>query len=192
MSLLRAKEKDLQQWSGFAAKARYDYDSVDYRLEEMLNNDFFGLCCSLLKKGDLITITDCEDQIVTVRVDSVDKTGMQVWLSAVERQFANPIVAPRQTKLAHDPGLTYRWRTTRAGGHSIVTRTGEVVAINFGSREHAQRAVEQMYETGNLTPPYGHEPTAQFVKGARVFRPGDNHGHLTDGSGQSSDVPPRG
>lgn len=182
---LRAKEKDLKQWSGFASKARYDYDSEDYRLEEMLNDEFFGLCCSLLKKGDIIVITDCEDQILTVRVDVVDKPGMKVWMSALERQFANPVVAPRQTQLAHDPGLTYRWRTTRAGGHSIVTRTGEVVAINFGSREHAQRAIELMYESGNLTPPYGHEPTAQFVKGARVFRPGDNSGIQPDADRQS-------
>lgn len=101
MSLLRAKEKDLKQWSGFASKARYDYDSDEYRIEEMLNNDFFGLCCALLKKGDLITITDCEDQIITVRVDNVDRPGMQVWLSSIERLYAHPI-APVRKEIKND------------------------------------------------------------------------------------------
>lgn len=188
MSLLRAKEKDLKQWSGFASKARYDYDSDEYRIEEMLNNDFFGLCCALLKKGDLITITDCEDQIITVRVDNVDRPGMQVWLSSIERLYAHPI-APVRKEIKNDPGFVYRWRSTRGGAHSIITRTGEVVAINFSSREHAERAIAHMYQTGEFAPPYGHEPTAQFVSAStRVFRPEASHGLQQNADRQPGNV----
>ena len=168
---LRAKESDLKPWSTGPGKTRYDYDTPDFRLEEMLNDDFFGHCTVLLRKGDLITITDCEDQIMVVRVDTMDRPSMKAWLSQIERLHAHPVVAIRKD-VSFDPGLTYRWRAVRGGGHAIITRSGEIVAINFPSKEHALHAIEVMYKTGNFNPPAGREPFAQFVKGASIFRPG--------------------
>jgi hypothetical protein len=175
---LRAKEAHLIPWSVGHGKTRYDYDNADWRLAEMLHDDFFGMCVALIRKGDLITITDCEDQIVTVRVDAVDKAAMKVWLSLVERLYAMPVV-PIRKDVPNDPGLTYRWRSARGGGHAIVTRSNEIVAINFPSKEHAMQAIEVMYKTGNFTPPAGREPTAQFVSEAKLFRP-VNYGQNVD------------
>jgi hypothetical protein len=167
---IRAKETDLKPWSHGPGKTRFDYDNANWRIDEMLNDDFFGFCASLLRLGDLITITDCEDQIVVVRVDTLDKANQKVWISAIERLYAHPVVAARKD-VSYDPGLVYRWRSPRGGGHAIITRTGAVVAINFPSKEHALHAIELMYKTGNFAPPAGREPTDQFVKGANVFQP---------------------
>ncbi len=167
---IRAKENELKPWSHGPGKTRFDYDNANWRLEEMLNEDFFGFCTALIRQGDLITITDCEDQIMVVRADVVDKMAQKLWISAVERLYAHPVVTPRKD-VSYDPGLTYRWRSPRGGGHAVITRTGEVVAINFPSKEHALHCIELMYKTGNFAPPAGREPTEQHVKGAKAFQP---------------------
>lgn len=184
---IRAKESDLKLWSGVSSKARYDYDATDYLLDEMLNNDFFGYCTSLLRKGDQITITDAEDQIVIVRVDDVLKPERQVWLSTLERKHAYPVVV---IKHESDPGLVYRWRTTRGGGHAIVTRTGLVAGINFGSREEALRVIDDMYRENTFIPPYGHDP-AGVVKEALVFRPQVPSSVRSNPNSQHGDEPSR-
>ncbi len=188
--ILRAKNKDLQLWSSSNGKARYDYDSKEYRLADMLTDDFFGQC-DLLRVGDQIFITDCEDQIMVVRVDTLERGVRKAWLSKLERIYAHPVVELRADH-PDDPGLVYRFRTTAAGGHSIVTGTGEVVAINFKSRESATQAIAAMYEKGSFEPPKGCEPTAQFVKGAKIFKQGGAaHGVRPNVNRQPSDGTPR-
>lgn len=179
---IRAKETDVKPWSHGPGKTRFDYENSNWRLEEMLNEDFFGLCTYLVRPGDMIWITDCEDQIVVVRADLVDKMTKKIWLSVIERFNAMPVVPIRKDlakEITVDPGLAYRWRATRGGGHSILTRSGEIVAINFPSKDHALHAIEAMYRTGNFTPPPGREPIEQFVKGAKLFRP-VNYGQNVD------------
>jgi hypothetical protein len=168
----RAREEKMGCWSGSSALfGRYDYHDDQFRLEEMLNDDFFGSVYAMLRKGDLITITDCEDQIMVVRVDYVDRGALKVWLSKIERLYAMPVVA-LDTQLEYDPGLVYRWRAQRGGGHSILAADGSVVAINFSSRQEAEKVIAGMYKLKEFAAPAGHEPVEPFVKEAKAFRPG--------------------
>ncbi len=167
---LRAEQKNLSCWSGVGAKgARFDYSNDDHRLSDMLNDDYFGLCVPLLKKGDWIYLTDCEDQIMVVRVDYADRGSRTVKLSRIERLFAIPVVELK-TDNPEDPGLVWRWRARAGGGHSIMNAKGEVVAVNFANKELAEQAIAIMYEKGVFVAPTGHEPTSQFVKNAAVAR----------------------
>jgi hypothetical protein len=159
---VQAKESDLQLWGQGGNCARYDYNSEHYLMSDMLTNDFFCNCTYLLRKGDFIYITDAEDQIIVVRVDEVDQGSRRVVLSKVERLYALPVVTINED-LPDDPGLTYRWRPTRAGGHSIITAAAEVFAVNFPNRQEAERAIANIYESKVFEAPHGHEPTAATV-----------------------------
>lgn len=171
MNAIRAKEQDLQLWGQGGTCARYDYTSHDYLMSEMLRNDFLCDCTYLLRKGDFIYITDCEDQIVVVRVDEVDKGARLVFISKIERLYALPVINARKGAPKDDIGLIYRWRPTRAGGHSVITAAGEVFAINFETKSEAERAVANCYETGIFVPPFGHEPTVQYVSSnSKIYR----------------------
>lgn len=167
---VHAKEADLQIWSQGGTTARYDYTSAEYLMSEMLTNDFFCNCTLLLRKGDFIYMTDCEDQIMVIRIDEVDKSSRFIFLSKIERLYATPVVAV--SGVVNDPGLIYRWRPTRAGGHSIITAAGEVFAINFETKEQANRCIANCLETKVFEAPFGHEPTAQYVSAnAKTYRP---------------------
>lgn len=170
MTLIRAKEKDLKLWSSANWRARYDYDTEDFILDEILDDDFFGGCHGILKKGDYITITDAEDQVLTVRVDYIDKKALKIGLSKIERVHVLPVV-PKRDNVPNDPGLTYRWRSTRGGGHSIITAKGELVGINYPSKDEAVRAIENMYETKTYRPAPAHLPTRLFAKNVQIFDP---------------------
>ena len=167
----RALRKDLTCWSGASAKrGRYDYDSNEFRLSEMLTNDFFG-DVDYLQPGDYIHVCDCEDQTIVVRVDIVDRQARKCWISKLERLYAIPVVETKD-ELPDDPGLVYRSRGTRGGGHSIVTADGSVFAINFDTRTDAERAIANCYDTKIFVPPAGHEPTEEFVsKNAKTYKP---------------------
>jgi hypothetical protein len=169
--VLRALRNDLTLWSGASAKrGRYDLDCKDHRLSEILTDDFLG-DVDFLQPGDYITITDCEDQIVTVRVDLMDKQARKCYLSRIDRLYAMPVVELK-TDLPDDPGLTYRYRAPRAGGHSVVTADGEVFAINFANRTEAERAISNAYETKVFIAPAGHEPAEPFIsRNAKVYKP---------------------
>jgi len=168
MTILRAKEKDLKLWSSAHARARYDYDADEYLLDEMLNDEFFGGCHAILKNGDYITITDAEDQVIIVRVDFIDKKALTVGLSKMERLHALPVVKPRED-VVNDPGLAHRWRTSRGGGHSIITAKGELVGIQYASKDDAERAIAIMYENAKFIPAPAHMPTRQFAKNIKIF-----------------------
>lgn len=157
-----AKQEDLHLWGQGGDYARYDYVSEHYLMSEMLRNDFFCNCTYLLRKGDWIYMTDCEDQIMVVRVDSVDQPMRIVFLSKLERVYAQPVVELKPD-LPDDIGLIYRHRPTRAGGHSIVTAKGEVFAINFPTRQEVERAIANCYESKVFEAPHGHEPTSDYV-----------------------------
>jgi hypothetical protein len=170
MSEIRASEKHISLWSGSgAAFGRYDYRPEEHRLFDMLNDDYFGDLAYMFRNGDMITIIDCEDQILTVRVDHVERTSRKVYLSRIERLYAMPVVALR-SDVPDDPGLAWRWRARQGGGHSIVTAKGELVAINFPSKEVAEQAIAIMYKNKVFSPPVGHEPTAQYVRDAPIYR----------------------
>lgn len=165
-----AKETDLQIWGQGGNRARYDYTSTEYLMSEMLTNEFFGLCTMLVRVGDYITITDAEDQIIVVRVDETDKQAQLCYISKVERLYALPVVTTKSDN-PDDPGLTYRWRPTRAGGHSVITAKGEVFSINHDTKNEALRCIANCAETGVWVPPHGHEPTARFVSdNTKIYR----------------------
>lgn len=168
---LRADRKDLTLWSGSsAARGRYDYDSDTHRLDEICDDRYFGDCYDLLQKGDYITATDCEDQIMTLRVDLIDKSARKVFLSRIERLYASPVVALKN-ELPEDPGLVYRYRTPRAGGHAIMTAAGEVHSINYDTRTDAERAIARMYDEKIFEVPAGHEPVEPYVsKNTKVYK----------------------
>ncbi len=168
--LLRAEEKMLSCWSGPGAQfGRYDYKHEEHRLSDMLNDDYFGSITYALRPGDHIMITDCEDQIMNVRVDHIERHQHKVYLSRLERIYAMPVVT-LDSENPDDPGLVRRWRARNGGGHSIMTAKGELVAISFPSKEVAEQAIRIMYETKRFIPPVGHEPTKQFVRDTPIFR----------------------
>lgn len=166
---IRCRERDLEQWSNGQSRTRFDHSSKDYTLKDMLNEDYFGACWALLRPGDYVWITDCEDQTVVVRIDMVDKASMKVAMSTIEKLHAHPIVDNRSDD-PNDPGLVYRYRSVRGGGHCIVTEHGEVVAIEFPTREHAEQAIAVMYETRHFSPPPNHDPEGR-IKSAKIFKP---------------------
>lgn len=166
----RAKPNDLSQWNGPAAKyGKFDYISHFYTLDEMLNDDFFGLC-DWLQPYDMIWITDCEDQIMVVRVDDYDRGTMKCMLSRLERMHAQPVVELR-SDFPDDPGFIYRWRPGRTGGHSVITEKGEVVAVKFNSREEAQRFIHNFYESGQLAVKPENDPGVLLSKNAKIYKP---------------------
>jgi hypothetical protein len=166
----RALRKDLTCWSGASAKrGRYDFDSQEHKLSEILNDDYFG-DIDYLQPGDYIHITDCFDQIVTVRIDLTDRKARKAYLSRIERLYSLPAVEIRD-ELPDDPGLTYRSRGTRGGGHCILTGDGSVFAISFDTRTDAERAIANCYESKIFIPPAGHEPSEEFVKNAKIWQP---------------------
>ncbi len=161
--LPRAEEKQLSCWSGAgAAFGRYDYRTEEHRVEDMMNEEYFGNCTHLLKKGDMITIIDAESQILTILIDHIDRGMRRVLFSRVERLHAFPVVTTSEDP--EDPGLVWRWRSRNGGGHSILNKKGEVVAINYASREEAEQAVKIMYETKTFSPKPENAPTKQFVR----------------------------
>lgn len=167
---IRCDEKLISCWSGAGAEfGRYDYRQENHRLSDMMTDDYFGNAYHLFRPGDMIYAFDCEDQGMVFRVDHVERATLKVYLSRIERLYAQPVVALRGD-VANDPGLVWRWRARNGGGHSIITAKGEVVAINFPSKEVAEQAIRIMYDRSNFTAPSGHEPTNQFVKDAPVFR----------------------
>lgn len=178
---LRADRDDLVPWSDAAAiHTRWDYDTNQYLLEEMLNDHFFGDCWDLLgsnepdrkhsRRRHYITITDAADQIMVVRVDSVEKQARIVRLSKIERLYAQPVVELKD-ELPDDPGLVYRYRGPRGGGHAVICADGSVWAVNFVTRTDAERAIANAYDEKIFSPPAGHEPTADIVKGAKIYQP---------------------
>lgn len=156
--VLRANERGLMQWSGAAQRARYDYISENHLIDDMLNDFYFGGCWATLRKGDLITITDAEDKMITVRVDDIDRASLRASLSIIERLSVVPVIDKTDNSL----GIAYRWRGPRGGGHSIVTADA-VIAINFASKEAVDTAISVMRQNNSLVPPRGHEP-AGYVK----------------------------
>ena len=168
---VQADPKHLSVWSGSgAAFGRLDYRTDEYRLSDMLNDSFFGLCWAMLKDGDFITVIDCEDQIMTIRVDRVERNTRKVFISRIERLYAMPAVELK-TELPDDPGLVYRFRPTKSGGHSIVTAQGELFAINFETRTDAERAIARCYEDQSFAVPAGHEPVEPYVSpNAKIYR----------------------
>jgi hypothetical protein len=165
----RAEEKRLRCWSGVGAEfGRYDYRVEDHRLEDILNDEYFGTCVHLLRNGDMINIVDLEDQIMMVRVDHVDRGMRRVLLSKIERLHAFPVVTTSDDP--EDPGLVWRWRSRLGGGHSIMNKRGEVVAVNYASREEAEQAIKIMYENKTFSPKPEHAPTKQFVRTAPIAK----------------------
>lgn len=165
---LRANIKNLSCWSGSgAAFGRWDYRSDDRRLNDILTNHYFGDQTHLLRLGDMITIIDCEDQIMEVRVDFLDKSAHQLHLSRIDRKYALPVVE-LDSENPDDPGLIWKWRSKNGGGHSIINAKGEIVAINFQTRELAEQAIAIMYKNKAFVAPVGHEPTKTFIKNAPV------------------------
>ncbi len=168
--MLRCDEKIISCWSGAGAEfGRYDYRTEQHRLADILTNDYFGNAYHLFRIGDMITVIDCEDQIMVVRVDHIERGALKVYLSRIERLYALPVTG-KASDFPEDPGLCWRWRARNGGGHSIVTAKGEVVAVNFPSKDVAEQAIAIMYEKKIFSAPSGHEPTSQFVKDAPVFR----------------------
>lgn len=172
MSVLRSDEKRLSLWSGAGAEyGRYDYRHEDHRLHDILNTDYFGNNGHLFRVGDMITIIDCEDQIMVVRVDHIERAQLKVYLSRIERLYAMPVVK-LDSENPDDPGLCWKWRPRASGGHSIMTAKGEIVALNFPSKEVTEQAIKIMYDRKNFTPPVGHEPTRQYVRDTPIYRQG--------------------
>ena len=167
---LRALRNDLTLWSGSSARrGRYDLDCRDHKLSEILNEDYLG-DIDFLQAGDYIWITDCFDQIMTVRVDLIDKQARKCYLSRIDRLYAIPVVELKE-ELPDDPGLTYRFRGPRGGGHSVMTAAGEVFATGFDNRVDAERCIANCYAEKVFVPPAGHEPTGEIVKNAKIYKP---------------------
>jgi hypothetical protein len=167
---IRSDEKKISCWSGAGAEfGRYDYRHDEHRLSDMLTDDYFGNNAIIFRIGDIITLIDCEDQIMTVRVDHIERSSLKLYLSRLERIHAMPVVTLK-SDFPDDPGLVWRWRARFGGGHSIITAKGEIVAVNFPSKEVAEQAIAIMYQNKKFTPPVGHEPTKQYVRDTPIFK----------------------
>lgn len=108
---------------------------------------------------------------MTVRIDLLEKRERKCRLSRIDRLYAMPVTT-LNSDLPDDPGLVYRSRGTRGGGHSIVCSDGSVFACNFETRTDAERAIATCYETQVFIPPAGKEPTEKFVsRNAKAYQP---------------------
>jgi hypothetical protein len=187
---VRAKENELlAPNAGFNL---YHYTSDVYLMSEMLHPHFFGVCWALLKKGDHVLITDAEDKIVQVRVDSVERQTLKVELSVIVELTAKPIIAQQLNASPGAPKLAHRWRAKRGGSHSIVNEDGKVLAVNFDSKQDAENHIGLMYQIGKFVAPKGHEPTPQTVSnpGMVYLDSGATlHELYKDVGGQSGDGP---
>ena len=143
--MLFAAEKNMRSWAVEGTKARWDYDTEDHLIEEMLNDKYFATC-QALRQGDLVWVTDAAQESVVLRVDFVDPHGRRVVVSVLERQVFTPvtkqIVEDKFGKSSEiDDGYAVQWGGQR-GGKWRVVKNGETVKQDFQSRNDAERELD--------------------------------------------------
>lgn len=144
---VQANAKGLFMWADGTHRARYDYDTDEHVLSEILNDTYFGVFAHRLREGDQIHITDAAKERVTVLCDHVDKDARRIMLSVEVEHRTQPVMTLQGEKGEKSaPAYAYRWRGPRGGSHCIVDANGEIVHRDLQSKADAERVLQNMLE----------------------------------------------
>lgn len=138
---LFARREWLQAWSTTAKRVRWDYDTKEHVIEDMLDNAYWASVAAKtdrddgIRDGDLIFITDARNERCTIEVSAVDVAKSRVLVSVIEKTEVRAV-----TKAGGIEEPYYvKWRGPRGGGWCLMrTGTDEVVDKDFASRDDAE------------------------------------------------------
>lgn len=140
-SAVFARREWLQAWSTTSKRVRWDYDTKDHVLSDMLDNTYWASVAAKsdrddgIRDGDMIYITDAANERCTIEVTAVDIAKSRVLVSLIEKVEAVPV-----TKAGGiDEPYYVKWRGPRGGGWCIM-RPGEPEPVEkgFTQREDAE------------------------------------------------------
>ena len=139
----RASRTSLFRWADSAVRARFDYDTPEHILVEIMTDVYFSTLYREFRAGDLIYVTDGAQQRATLIVADVDEISHVVRLDLDTTHTQTPLTAQSATV---DDGFAIRWRGGRGGKFCIVSSAGEIVARDIATKHEAERRLVNMLE----------------------------------------------
>ena len=149
MPQLVARREDLTDWSTTTKRVRWDYDSEDHLLEEMLDQKYWTSVAvgdnevrsHGIKRGDIVHITDAAQEQCVIRINHVDLAGGRVMFSVQERIVDRPILIA-----SGKAGAYYvKWRGPRGRYWCIMDgNTNAVVEPDFRSQAEALERLKRL------------------------------------------------
>lgn len=136
--MLTANPKHLHNWSLPTTRSRFDYDSPDHLLSEMMHEHYWGTVMVEVQPGDLIHITAADTEQAIVRIDWKDDTARTVGMSVMERLTERPVLTTC--------GFTVKWRGPRGGYWCVVDAEGTILARDMRTQAEAARRMEMLTE----------------------------------------------
>jgi len=140
---LRAQRKSLSRWADSQTRARFDYDTNEHLMGEMLNDAYFSTMYADFRPGDLIYVTDAAQQRATLIVADIDPVSHLVRLDIDTTHTQAPVTAVEK---GNDAGFAIRWKGPRGGKFWIVSNTGEMIERDIESKHEAERRLKNMLE----------------------------------------------
>lgn len=139
---IHAKAEHLHEWSAGLTRSRWDYDSPDYTIDDMLaaGERLFTRLDDRLRASDLVYVTDALNKRATFVINHVDKLNHSVaWDIDVRHD--------ERTLLAQGESYAIRNRGPRNGRFVITDSAGKVIARDLMSRAEADERLASMQQS---------------------------------------------
>ena len=135
---IQANRHHLHAWSHGATRTRWDYDSPDFMIEDMVSagDQLFRACADLFRSGDIIYVTDAANKRATMIINVIDLVrNLVAW--DLDATHAEKIVTG---------GQAYTIRQRGRSGFVLLDDAGKVIKQAMASREEAERALASLME----------------------------------------------
>lgn len=136
---IACRPKGFVAWGLPTQRQRYDYDTDEHVISEMLTETYFSTVQRDVAPGDLIHVTDAAKERATFVVDWSDADSKRVGFSVLERIEESPVIG--------DTGFAIKYRGPRGGLHCIIDESGAIIEKDIRTREEAQRRLDILLST---------------------------------------------
>jgi hypothetical protein len=136
---IQANRHHLHGWSQGAIRTRWDYDSPDFMLDDMIaaGDQLFRACVDLFRSGDIVYVTDAANKRATMIINVID---------SVRNTVAWDLDATHSEKIVIAPGQAYTIRQRGRSGFILLDKAGKVIVQGMASREEAERKLASLME----------------------------------------------
>lgn len=129
---IQANRHHLHAWSQGAIRSRWDYDSPDFTLDDMMSasDQLFRACVDLFRSGDIVYVTDAANRRATMIINVID---------VVRNTVAWDLDVTHAEKVIVGANQSYTIRQRGRSGFVLLDKAGKVVIQGMASRDEAER-----------------------------------------------------
>ena len=141
--MFRASRAHLSRWADSRVRSRFDYDTPNHTLAEIMSDVYFSTMYDEFRQGDEIYVTDAAQARAKLVVADVDDVAHLVRIDLDTTYTQTPVTA---SGTAPDTGYAIRWKGPRGGKFVIVSSDGDVVHRDIQTKHEAERQLANMLE----------------------------------------------